>query len=208
MTLSAVLLAGGESRRMGTDKATALFAGAPLWKRQLRLLRLLEPEEVFVSARMEPVWRPPDVPLVLDKPPSRGPMTGIAAALAVMKTSHLLALAVDMPFVTKADVLTLVSSTKNGCGAVPLVRNRAEPLAAIYAKESEPEFAAALSGSDTSVQLLITSLSEIGQVQLVEVSGEAAERYRSVNWPKDLAEAIAPEARSRLRWAPSTGQRE
>jgi len=35
MTFSAVLLAGGESRRMGTDKATFLFRGKPLWQVQL-----------------------------------------------------------------------------------------------------------------------------------------------------------------------------
>ena len=38
MTLSAVLLAGGESRRMGMDKATIIFRGAPLWERQLAIL--------------------------------------------------------------------------------------------------------------------------------------------------------------------------
>jgi len=37
--ISAVLLAGGESRRMGKDKATVLFQGKPLWQIQLDLLR-------------------------------------------------------------------------------------------------------------------------------------------------------------------------
>ena len=51
MTLSAVLLAGGESRRMGRDKATIVFRGQPLWQRQIALLRDLQPEKIFVSVR-------------------------------------------------------------------------------------------------------------------------------------------------------------
>ena len=38
MTLAAVLLAGGESRRMGCDKAALLLNGIPLWQRQIALL--------------------------------------------------------------------------------------------------------------------------------------------------------------------------
>ena len=41
MKISAVLLAGGESHRMGKDKATLLFRGRPLWQIQLELLRKL-----------------------------------------------------------------------------------------------------------------------------------------------------------------------
>ncbi|HEY2139818.1 MAG TPA: nucleotidyltransferase family protein, partial [Chthoniobacterales bacterium] len=50
-TLSAVLLAGGESRRMGRDKATIQFNGCPLWERQLEIVRALNPDTIFVSAR-------------------------------------------------------------------------------------------------------------------------------------------------------------
>lgn len=82
MNLSAVLLAGGESRRMGENKATLLFHGEPLWQRQLELLRKLPLVEILVSARTDPAWRPTDVDLVLDATPRHGPLSGLAAALA------------------------------------------------------------------------------------------------------------------------------
>jgi len=48
MNISAVLLAGGESRRMGRDKTTLQSRGKPLWQVQLELLQELEPTEIFV----------------------------------------------------------------------------------------------------------------------------------------------------------------
>src|SRR5882757_11347265 len=82
MNISAVLLAGGESRRMGKDKATLLFRDRPLWQIQFDLLRTLQPEEIFVSARTDPPWRPSGVQFVSDEPPSRGPLSGLSATLA------------------------------------------------------------------------------------------------------------------------------
>src|SRR5207248_5870565 len=67
MTISAVLLAGGKSRRMGEDKATVLFQDMPLWEIQLDLLRKLQPDELFISAQSDPPWRPADVQFVADE---------------------------------------------------------------------------------------------------------------------------------------------
>ena len=85
---------------MRKDKATILFRGRLLWQIQLETLRKLEPEEILVSARIDPSWRPADVRFVADIPPSRGPLSGLAAALERMRTTHLLALAIDMPWMT------------------------------------------------------------------------------------------------------------
>ena len=99
-SFSAVLLAGGESRRMGKDKATLSHRGKTLWQIQLELLRQLTPQEIFVSARSDPDWRPAGIQFVADDPPSRGPLSGLAASLDRMSTSHLLALAIDMPWMS------------------------------------------------------------------------------------------------------------
>jgi molybdopterin-guanine dinucleotide biosynthesis protein A len=187
MTLTAVLLAGGESRRMGTEKATVVFNCEPLWQRQIRLLRQLGSEKILVSARAECSWRPADTELVLDQPPSRGPISGLTAALARMGTSHLVALGVDMPFVTAAQLQDLCHRANPGCGVVPTIGGRAEPLAAVYPMEAHIDFVAALAGNDWSLQPLVRHLADEGKVQLVNVTAAEADLYRSLNEPQDLA---------------------
>src|SRR5436309_15087579 len=125
LDISAVLLAGGESRRMGGDKATILFGGKPLWKIQLELLRKLEPAEIFVSARTDPAWRPDDVQFVADDSPSRGPLSGLAASLNLMRGTHLLALAIDMPFMSESYLRSLRLGIEHGRGVLPKIENRA-----------------------------------------------------------------------------------
>ena len=181
MTLSAVLLAGGESRRMGTDKATMFFQGAPLWERQLGILRELRPEKIFISARADSSWRPAEIELLLDEPPSRGPLSGLTRALARMETTHLVALAVDMPFMTIEQMRLLCGLATPDCGIVPVIGERAEPLAAIYPRESAPDFAAALAGRDFSLQGLVRKLAAANKIQIVSVLESDEHLYRSVN---------------------------
>ena len=187
MTISAVLLAGGASRRMGEDKATMLFRAAPLWKNQLELLRRVEFNEIFVSARTDPPWRPEDVDLVLDAQPSRGPLSGIAATLSRITSDHLFALAIDTPFMTEAYLHRLCAQARPGRGVVPMLENKAEPLAAIYPREAAPEFEQALSGNNFSLQPLVRNLIELGKLQPVELSPEERSLFQNLNEPGDLA---------------------
>ena len=186
MTLSAVLLAGGESRRMGEDKATIVFHRQPLWQRQLELLRGLRPAKIFVSARKEPSWLPRDVELLLDEPPSRGPLSGLTKALERMQTSHLVVLAVDMPFMTREQMRVLWSLATTGCGVLPMIADRAEPLAAIFSREAARDFLAVLAGDNFSLQLLSRSLLHGGKLRILQVSETGKKLYRSLNEPGDL----------------------
>ena len=186
MNLSAVLLAGGESRRMGEDKATVLFEGVPLWQRQLDLLRQMKPDEILISSRTDPAWRPRDTTFVPDTPSSRGPLSGLAAALAIMRGTHLLALAVDMPLITSVQLSRLNKFTASGCGVAPGIASRAEPLAAIYPKEALPFVSAALEGVDYSLQALIEKLVNAKLLVVVQVPERETEFYRSMNAPGDL----------------------
>jgi len=186
MNISAVLLAGGESRRMGKDKATVLFRGKPLWQIQIDLLRKLEPAEIFVSARTDPSWRPDDVQFVADDPPSRGPLSGLAASLAQMRSAYLLALAIDMPFMSENYLRYLCDHIEPGTGVVPTIDNRAEPLAAIYPREASADFRSALAGTDFSLQTLVCDLIEAGKLREIPVTEQEKKLFLNVNELSDL----------------------
>jgi molybdopterin-guanine dinucleotide biosynthesis protein A len=173
---------------MGRDKATIESEGQPLWKRQLELLRALGPEKIFVSTRTKPDWLPNNVELLLDDSPSRGPLGGLTKALGAMRTTHLIALAVDMPSMNGEQLRELLSSVIEGCGVVPILGEKAEPLAAIYPIEAASDFAAALSGADFSLQRIVRQLATNGKIRLVPISEADAPFYRSVNLPGDLSE--------------------
>ena len=186
MNLSAVLLAGGESRRMGQDKATVLFHGQPLWCRQLDLLREVSPIEIMISARIDPSWRPEQAVFVADQPPSRGPLSGLAAAMAAMRGTHLLAIAVDMPLMTGACLKWMCGFVAQGRGVVPKIGARAEPLAAIYPHESLLNFTKTLEGQDFSLQRVVDDLVRFSRLSVIDVPESHERLFRSINFPNDI----------------------
>jgi molybdopterin-guanine dinucleotide biosynthesis protein A len=191
MTFSAVLFAGGESRRMGTDKATFLFRGKPLWQIQLETLRSLRPAEIFVSARTDPLWRPADVQFIADLPPSCGPLSGLAASLAKIHTAHLLALAIDLPFMTENYLRWICDAIEPGRGVVARIGNRAEPLAAVYPREVEIEFRTGLAGTDFSLQNIVRHLVTSGKLLEISVTKQERPLFRNVNCVSDVDAMIA-----------------
>jgi molybdopterin-guanine dinucleotide biosynthesis protein A len=105
-----------------------------------------------------------------------------------MRTTHLLALAVDMPFMMSEQVAVLLGLAAEGRGVVPVISERAEPLVAIYPAEAAMDFATALAGSDFSLQPIIQKLAADKKVRLFAVPAQDEHFYRSVNKPDDFKE--------------------
>ena len=196
MKLAAALFAGGESRRMGQDKSRLSLHTRPLWEIQLNSLRQLDPAEIFVSARIDPTWRPPNVAFVPDAVPSRGPLSGLAATLARTSSDHLLALAIDMPFMDVSALRRLYRCVHCGCGVMPLLGNRFEPLAAIYPVEALSEFLLSLDGDDFSLQRVARRLIDAGKLRVIKVRPDEEHCYRNLNEPADLQANAELEARA------------
>ncbi len=190
MIVSAVLLTGGESRRFGQDKALFPWNGTPLWNHQLAILRGTSPEEIMISARIDPPWRPTDTSFVADAVPSCGPAGGLSAALAVMKGSHLIALAVDMPSMTQNYLLSLLEQVTPGCGVVPILNGSPEPLAAVYPHEAAATVAKVIEEkSNLSLRSVIATLLLAKQMRQIPVPPNELTLFQNVNRPTDIVSA-------------------
>jgi len=186
LSLTAVLFVGGESSRMGRDKATIEIGGESLWRRQINLLRELRPAALQISARIRPSWCPSDIGLILDTPPSRGPLTGLAAALGQLRTSHLLALAVDLPRISIEQLTKIWKQARPGCGVIPVNGGHLEPLCAVYPVEAAAHAANALRGGYVSLRALAKTLLAHGRFEEYFVTEHEKQLFQNLNSPEDL----------------------
>jgi molybdopterin-guanine dinucleotide biosynthesis protein A len=147
MNCSAVILAGGQSARMGRDKAELALAGETLLERQLKLAQAVGAVELLISGRAGQNYARFGCPVLTDNFPQAGPLAGIESALQVCRHPLLLVLAVDMPQLTSAVLSVLLEQSGGKIGIIPRVAGRADPLAALYPKVAAPLAAKMLGAS-------------------------------------------------------------
>ena len=133
-TLSAVILAGGRSLRMGRDKAWLPVHGRPLLARQIALVQALRPAQTFISGRADVDYSALGCRVLHDLKAGLGPLGGIERALHACDANLLLVLAVDLAAITSAFLGGLAARCDRQTGAVPMRAGDLEPLAAIYPK--------------------------------------------------------------------------
>jgi molybdopterin-guanine dinucleotide biosynthesis protein A len=73
-----------------------------------------------------------------------------------------------------------------GRGVIAKINNRAEPLAAVYPREAEIDFCAALAGSDFSLQNIVRHLVTSGKLRAISVTEEERRLFRNVNNMSDV----------------------
>ena len=181
--LTGAVLAGGESRRMGRDKAGLIVGKEPLWQRQVKVLRAAGASVVGIVRRPgQPALAPPaDVPLWQDTVSGIGPLAGLHAALTACPTGWLAVIATDMPRLEAGWFEWLGGLCSPDCGAIARRNDGAfEPLAAIYPKAALAEVTARMVGPDFSLQALIAAL--ITQKILVSVPLLDSDLWQVENW--------------------------
>jgi len=135
MTPGALVLCGGESRRMGRPKAWLPFGPEVLLQRVVRLVGLAADPIVVVAAPDQALPELPASVLVTRDPVSgRGPLQGLAAGLKALPDSVEMAYATatDVPFLEPRWIGRLVDLIGGHDLAIPLVAGYRHPLAALF----------------------------------------------------------------------------
>jgi molybdopterin-guanine dinucleotide biosynthesis protein A len=185
--VTAYILAGGRSSRMGADKALVDFDGRPLLARALDLACSLTSDVRIVGSRNKFAQF---APVVEDVFPGCGPLGGIHAALHASLTDLNLILAVDMPFVSPAFLQYLISQARDASEAAAVVPHGDggwQPLCAIYRRE----FAAAADRALRAGRYRIDRLFDEVRIQVIERekwegAGFSPAIFRNLNTPEEL----------------------
>jgi molybdopterin-guanine dinucleotide biosynthesis protein A len=189
MKPSALILAGGESRRMGRDKAWIECHGQPLIRRALDTVRALGVAEVFISGRPDRDDAALGCPVLFDLEPGLGPLGGIERGLHHCVTSLLLVIPVDMPQLNQAVLAALLARCDTHKGAVPRLAGQIEPLVAVYPKRCHAfAFDRILRGS-RAVQAFAEDCRREGALHLWNVPAIHSACFTNWNQPGDVIPA-------------------
>lgn len=134
--LSIAIQAGGESRRMGLDKALMPFLGRPLIQRVLERLTPIG-DEVLVTTNRPENYRFLNLPLFRDLKPGRGALGGLYTALSSATCEAVAVVACDMPFASRALIETAsrLLVEEDADVVIPDSGAGLEPLHAVYRRE-------------------------------------------------------------------------
>lgn len=188
--ITAFILAGGRSTRMGTDKAFALLDGRTLLDRALDLARSLTSDVRIVGDRAKFVSFGP---VVEDFFPGCGPLGGIHAALRSSQSDLNVILAVDLPFLTLALLQYMLGRSKDSDCAlltVPRTARGWQPLCAVYRRDFALIAERALRAGRYKIDALFdeAGVQVISELEL-QSAGFSSDLFSNLNTPDDLAEA-------------------
>ena len=186
---TAIVMAGGRSRRMGHDKATTLLGEQTLLQ---RVVDIVEPlfGELRISVRAPRADLP--WPQIGDRHHDLGPLAGLCAALEEVTTPWIFALATDMPFVKPA-LIELLAQRRAGFDAVvPLADGHPQPLAAFYSVSCLATISALLDADDgqRSLRAALDRLNVcyVGESDLL-AADPGLRSFFDLDTPQDLAAA-------------------
>ena len=187
-----VIQAGGESRRMGQDKALLPFLGQPLIERILERISGLA-DEILVTTNNPGAFQFLGVPLYPDLVPDRGALGGLYTALRAASHPLVGVVACDMPFLNP-DLLAFEREKLMGTKAdivIPETSSGLEPFHAVYRRSTclEP-VKSALDAGKWRVDAWFN------QIKLLALTSEEMRLYDphlvsfwNVNTPEDLLQA-------------------
>lgn len=212
-----IVLAGGQSSRMGRDKALLEFAGRPLVAHALDLFR-----EAGISAMIagvaSPALRSLPIPtlIVEDDSPGLGPLSGICTALSIISVRHAVFLPVDLPFLPPSLLVYLLHHAQITGSAVtlPTVSGFAQTFPVVLDRAALPALQnqmdsqryGCFSAFQAASAALGQPLSSVA-VELLTQAGEVshplglspAHWFLNLNTPEDLERAEALHGKLRGR---------
>lgn len=182
------VLAGGASRRMGSDKARLRINGVTLVEKVAQVLQEVTAKVSTVGQSFEDT----DLKHVTDVYPGWGALGGLHAALSACKANWMFVVACDLPFITSELLERLIRIGRDCDAAVPIQPDSIpQPLCACYRTDVCLKVAEKLIKSGKRRPLDLLSMVETRWVPFSEIEDldHSSQFFVNINTPADYDEA-------------------
>ena len=190
--ISAIVLAGGASMRMGCDKAWLRHGGCSLLQLAMEKTRAAGVADVSISGRAGTDYSEFGCTVLLDTLPGNGPLGGIESGLKACRAGLLLVLAVDMPQMTSGFLRKLISACDSHTGVVPESSHGLQPLSAIYPVRCHGMAAGLMEARKYSARGFAQACLEQGMLKLLKTDSTESRCLENWNSPDDVTSSQQP----------------
>ncbi|KRE48543.1 molybdenum cofactor guanylyltransferase [Paenibacillus sp. Soil522] len=182
-----LILAGGQSTRMGTDKALLPINGRPLlYRLASQVAAFTQTVTIAIGApQRESLYREAlsdlaaQVSFVTDQFPGCGPLSGLHAGLSAIADGYVFIIACDMPQLSAPLLQQLLSRIDSGAD---VIHAAGQPFHAIYHTRTAAQIQAALEAQDYRLMGLLNRLQTI---EIAMKEGSQSTAFTNLNTPED-----------------------
>lgn len=189
--MKAIILAGGQSSRMGVSKAFLELGGCQLIQRVLDVLTTLFTDVLLVTNEPE-AYAFLKVPMVRDSFKGKGPLGGIEAGLSASQAERNFIVAADMPFLQPEIITALIHRAlmhPESEVVVPRWQKGIEPLHAVYHRRALPVIKQCLLQGELRINACFPYL-RVEYLDLLDWEQETLQKaFFNINTPEDLRRA-------------------
>ncbi|HLR75029.1 MAG TPA: molybdenum cofactor guanylyltransferase [Virgibacillus sp.] len=189
MLIGGIVLSGGKSSRMGTNKSLLRLDGKEV------ILRIIEElqkctDDVYIITNDPPTYKFIGRQMFSDRFKNKGPLAGLETALYNIKADAYMLVACDMPFIDHQVYNYLLQQLEGYDAVIPVYEGRVHPLAGIYKQTVLPSVQQQLEKNE----LRMDGFFEYINVKYVKDFGSISDRvlrrhFFNMNHPEQYEEA-------------------
>lgn len=187
MSAQVAILAGGQSRRMGTDKSFVLLNGKPLLQHVIERVSKLNLPVILIANQIEK-YSGFGLPVVSDVMADTGSLGGIYTAIQHGDVNRTLCVACDMPRLNPTLLNYLLGQSSDADAVVPMVAGTAHPLHAVYRQTCLSVMQAQIMGGDLAIHRVFPQVdTRFVSEDMLRLLDPDLQSLVNVNTPEELA---------------------
>ncbi|MEL3972765.1 molybdenum cofactor guanylyltransferase [Rossellomorea oryzaecorticis] len=186
-----VILAGGKSRRFGSNKGFALYKGIPFYEWSIRAMKKAVESCVLVTSReLESEYKAiAGMPVIVDDSSFKesGPLGGVYTAMSEMAPAEwYVLLPIDVPYINSSIIEQIIEVDGKGFKAIiPIIEGKKQFLIAAYHYSLKDMIYEQLRSGNYRMQSLVESI-DVLYIKEKEMGKNANVSFRNVNTVQDL----------------------